>query len=32
MYRNAELRKFQYYVNPTWTGGLYASPSIAGSR
>ncbi|EKM54708.1 uncharacterized protein PHACADRAFT_258725 [Phanerochaete carnosa HHB-10118-sp] len=32
MYRNAELRKHQYYVHPTWTGGLYASPSIAGSR
>lgn len=32
MYRNAELRKYQYYLNPTWTGGLYASPSIAGSR
>ncbi|KIP04601.1 hypothetical protein PHLGIDRAFT_129375 [Phlebiopsis gigantea 11061_1 CR5-6] len=32
MYRNAELRTYQYYVNPTWMGGLYASPSIAGSR
>ncbi|GJE92746.1 PLP-dependent transferase [Phanerochaete sordida] len=32
MYRNAELRQYQYYVNPSWTGGLYASPSIAGSR
>ncbi len=32
MYRNAELRTYQYYVNPTWTGGVYASPSIAGSR
>lgn len=32
MYRNAELRTYQYYVNPSWTGGVYASPSIAGSR
>ncbi|KAI0339920.1 PLP-dependent transferase [Trametopsis cervina] len=32
MYRDAELRKFQYYVHATWMGGLYASPSIAGSR
>ncbi|KAF9010763.1 pyridoxal phosphate-dependent transferase [Cyathus striatus] len=32
MYRDAELRKFQYYVNPTWTGGVYASPSLSGSR
>ncbi|KAI0929962.1 hypothetical protein AcW1_008774 [Taiwanofungus camphoratus] len=32
MYRNAELRRYQYYVNPGWAGGVYASPSIAGSR
>ncbi|OBZ70801.1 Sphingosine-1-phosphate lyase [Grifola frondosa] len=32
MYRDAELRRFQYYVNPNWVGGVYASPSIAGSR
>ncbi|KAK2464343.1 hypothetical protein APHAL10511_003800 [Amanita phalloides] len=32
MYRDAELRKYQYYINPTWTGGVYASPSLSGSR
>lgn len=32
MYRSAALRRFQYYVNPNWTGGVYASPSISGSR
>ncbi|TFK21883.1 sphinganine-1-phosphate aldolase [Coprinopsis marcescibilis] len=32
MYRNAELRAHQYYVNPSWTGGVYASPGLAGSR
>ncbi|KAI0775783.1 PLP-dependent transferase [Trametes elegans] len=32
MYRDAALRRFQYYVNPDWVGGVYASPSIAGSR
>jgi len=32
MYRNAELRRFQYYVAPKWPGGVYASPSMAGSR
>ncbi|KAF8971234.1 sphinganine-1-phosphate aldolase [Flammula alnicola] len=32
MYRTAELRRFQYYVNPTWPGGVYASPSMSGSR
>ncbi|KAI0001270.1 PLP-dependent transferase [Russula compacta] len=32
MYRTAELRQFQYYVNPEWSGGVYASPGLAGSR
>ncbi|KAJ7497639.1 pyridoxal phosphate-dependent transferase [Mycena latifolia] len=32
MYRDAELRRYQYYVNPDWTGGVYASPSLSGSR
>ncbi|KAF8893553.1 PLP-dependent transferase [Infundibulicybe gibba] len=33
MYRDAELRRYQYYVNPHWSaGGVYASPSISGSR
>jgi len=32
MYRTAELRKHQYYVNPSWPGGVYASPSMSGSR
>ncbi|KAG2016389.1 glutamate decarboxylase [Coprinopsis cinerea AmutBmut pab1-1] len=32
MYRSSELRAYQYYINPTWTGGVYASPSLAGSR
>lgn len=32
MYRDAELRRYQYYVNPSWCGGVYGSPSISGSR
>ena len=32
LYRNKELRKYQYYVNTTWNGGIYATPTIAGSR
>ncbi|KAA1471831.1 PLP-dependent transferase [Dentipellis sp. KUC8613] len=32
MYRSHELRQHQYYVNPAWTGGLYASPGFSGSR
>ncbi|KAJ3507676.1 hypothetical protein NM208_g15928 [Fusarium decemcellulare] len=32
LYRSAELRTFQYFVSPDWSGGVYASPGIAGSR
>ncbi|KAG8838417.1 hypothetical protein FRC18_004697 [Serendipita sp. 400] len=32
MYRNTDLRQHQYFVAPDWAGGVYASPSIAGSR
>jgi len=32
MYRNFDLRHYQYYVSADWSGGIYATPSIAGSR
>ncbi|KAI6781502.1 Sphingosine-1-phosphate lyase-like protein [Emericellopsis cladophorae] len=32
LYRTSELRKYQYFVSPDWSGGVYASPGIAGSR
>ncbi|KAL1995813.1 hypothetical protein VTN49DRAFT_679 [Thermomyces lanuginosus] len=32
LYRNRTLRSYQYFICPDWTGGVYASPSIAGSR
>lgn len=32
LYRTAELRKYQYFVSPDWSGGVYASPNMAGSR
>eukprot|EP01098_Paradermamoeba_levis_P003614 TRINITY_DN1624_c0_g1_i2.p1 TRINITY_DN1624_c0_g1~~TRINITY_DN1624_c0_g1_i2.p1 ORF type:complete len:449 (+),score=118.60 TRINITY_DN1624_c0_g1_i2:137-1483(+) len=32
LYANTELRHHQYFVATDWTGGIYASPSIAGSR
>lgn len=32
MYRSPALRRYQYYAFPDWTGGVYASPSMAGSR
>lgn len=32
LYRTAALRTYQYFVAANWSGGVYASPSIAGSR
>ncbi|RAH85681.1 sphinganine-1-phosphate aldolase BST1 [Aspergillus japonicus CBS 114.51] len=32
LYRNKVYRSYQYFIYPDWSGGVYASPSIAGSR
>jgi sphinganine-1-phosphate aldolase len=32
LYRGRELRHFQYYTVADWPGGLYLSPTFAGSR
>jgi glutamate/tyrosine decarboxylase-like PLP-dependent enzyme len=32
LYRGRELRHYQYYTVADWPGGLYFSPTIAGSR
>ena len=32
LYRTTALRKYQYFISADWSGGVYASPSIAGSR
>lgn len=32
MYRGQQLRHFQYYTITDWPGGLYFSPTFAGSR
>eukprot|EP00002_Diphylleia_rotans_P006508 TRINITY_DN1586_c0_g1_i1.p1 TRINITY_DN1586_c0_g1~~TRINITY_DN1586_c0_g1_i1.p1 ORF type:complete len:539 (-),score=113.74 TRINITY_DN1586_c0_g1_i1:331-1947(-) len=32
LYRNSELRRHQFFSVSDWSGGLYASPSMAGSR
>ena len=32
LYRTPELRRYQYFVSTDWPGGLYASPTLAGSR
>jgi sphinganine-1-phosphate aldolase len=32
LYSDNKYRHAQYFVAPEWTGGIYASPTIAGSR
>lgn len=32
LYRTKKLRQYQYFISPDWSGGVYGSPSIAGSR
>lgn len=32
LYRNRTYRSHQYFICPDWSGGVYASPSVAGSR
>jgi len=32
LYRGRELRHYQYYVTTDWSGGLYLTPTFAGSR
>lgn len=32
LYRTPEIRAHQFYALSDWPGGIYASPSIAGSR
>jgi sphinganine-1-phosphate aldolase len=32
LYRSDDYRKYQYFISPDWSGGVYASPSMAGSR
>jgi glutamate/tyrosine decarboxylase-like PLP-dependent enzyme len=32
LYRGKDLRRFQYYTVADWPGGLYLSPTFAGSR
>ncbi|EQC34659.1 sphinganine-1-phosphate aldolase [Saprolegnia diclina VS20] len=32
LYKHKAIRRFQYFAYSDWTGGLYATPTIAGSR
>jgi sphinganine-1-phosphate aldolase len=32
LYRDATLRRYQYFTFPDWPGGLYVSPGMSGSR
>jgi hypothetical protein len=31
MYSDRKYRQFQYFVQPDWPGGIYASPTFAGA-
>lgn len=32
LYRNQELRRHQFFVSTDWSGGIYASPTMTGTR
>ena len=32
LYRNSDLRHYQYFNFPDWPGGIYLSPGLSGSR
>lgn len=32
LYSDKKYRHYQFFVAPDWQGGIYASPSVAGSR
>jgi sphinganine-1-phosphate aldolase len=32
LYRTPELRQKQYFIMPDWSGGIYTSPGMSGSR
>ncbi|KAG2374936.1 hypothetical protein C9374_010310 [Naegleria lovaniensis] len=32
LFRNKDLRKYMYFVTTDWMGGVYASPTMSGSR
>ncbi|ESO89041.1 hypothetical protein LOTGIDRAFT_228978 [Lottia gigantea] len=32
LYKKKIYRTYQFFVQPNWTGGIYASPTVAGSR
>ena len=32
LYKNKEIMKYQYYIDKTWSGGIYATSSFSGSR
>jgi glutamate/tyrosine decarboxylase-like PLP-dependent enzyme len=32
LFANRSLRRYMYFIQPDWNGGIYASPTVAGSR
>lgn len=32
LFRNFELKKYQHFINKSWNGGVYATPTLMGSK
>ena len=32
LFKSLEIKKFQHYINKTWNGGVYATPTLMGSK
>ena len=32
LYKNEGIRKYQYFINSDWNGGIYGTPTISGSK
>ena len=32
LFKNLEIKKYQHYINKTWNGGVYATPTLMGSK
>ena len=32
LFKNIETKKFQHYINKNWNGGVYATPTLMGSK
>ena len=32
LFKNPQIKKFQHYINKNWSGGVYATPTLMGSK